>query len=1133
MIASRPPLSKRPPAPLLLLVAAAVSVLFLYLPYQHQSGGGVLHAQEAQPVIHSVDPEPPVCILWASPHLSHRTLTITGENFGDFNTHTLRFRRVHTQEISIFIGVEVNWESPTRITVDMDRIKGHLWGISTVRLQVQIASTPPSYTPLSNWSSEFTLADHAESCGVSRPAPTPVATPDPTPGPTPFPATPAVRGVSGDLWADVILGKPNFSEAGPDQVVPFKVFNPGGVVVDRSVNPGRAYVWDSGNSRILGIDLADCYANPSPCAADLVIGQPSGYDHSGCNGDGGPRDYPDQPLAGPDTLCGIPSLSISPWETHTFVTMAVDGSGALYVPDSFNHRVLKYDSPFENDSVADEVWGQADFSGTMCNRGDFARPTAETVCFHSHTSRLSTNLQSSGVEVDSDGSLWVADSGNHRVLRFPVDPEHGGVARVADLVLGQTAFDSAKPGSALDKLHAPSAVRTDPNGWVYVADTGNDRVLVFKPPFESGMEADLEFGSQLHHPTSLEIDPSGRGIWIHDSGNRMVELWDMTGTSVLKVLGKDSYRPDPQCGRPISDLLRTPHLCPTSGGLGIDGLGNVLVSVFLRTADVLRFADPTADDGLIGRLDRRLFYPPPQPNLRGTEGIRSARGVAVFEDQLVVSDIGRLMFWNGLDTLSNGRPADGIVGDAYFVQPRDSCCGRIKADSSGRLWVLAFEGIDFLDVYELPLTEYSAPVHTVRKAESSFPVLGTEARVKIGRRIFGIAPVGGGDFLWLSDTDNHRVLRIRDPLTNPVVDVILGQKEPAGVSCNRGELTPRSNWWEGIDGLTPDMICFPGVLSIDRLGNLYVSDHALEVNGNHRLLVFSAETLETTNSEAILGPHAAKVFVNSASDRDDLWMDHRGRGSVPGASAPVFQSAAAWEPAFDSTNRMVVGYNAYLGPRFVGVYDDPLGPDALPASYLYDFGSMPYAAAFDDDDNLYVGDINRSRVLVYRNPFDNPARPAPPPALDDPAPLPRYETAITAVGPRPPYCVVRQPDQAYEQILDITFNDLPRERDLHLEFRRVTDAHAERLHLRPAMIEEGIVVSVNVQGEQLHIPGLVRSRIVVDMNRYGKQMWPERGRLTMTVRIIELDTPGSDPKPISGWSPAFVLAESAEACGRT
>ena len=53
---------------------------------------------------------------------------------------------------------------------------------------------------------------------------------------TPVPVEP-VRGVAGDFWADVILGQPDFSEATPYEVVPFKVFNPGrcrGGPVDRS-----------------------------------------------------------------------------------------------------------------------------------------------------------------------------------------------------------------------------------------------------------------------------------------------------------------------------------------------------------------------------------------------------------------------------------------------------------------------------------------------------------------------------------------------------------------------------------------------------------------------------------------------------------------------------------------------------------------------------------------------------------------------------------------------------------------------------------------------------------------------------------------------------------------------------------
>src|SRR3989338_8979056 len=48
-----------------------------------------------------------------------------------------------------------------------------------------------------------------------------------------------VRGKSGDRWADLVLGKIDFNQAGPNEVTPFKVNNPGGTIVDRSVTPNR------------------------------------------------------------------------------------------------------------------------------------------------------------------------------------------------------------------------------------------------------------------------------------------------------------------------------------------------------------------------------------------------------------------------------------------------------------------------------------------------------------------------------------------------------------------------------------------------------------------------------------------------------------------------------------------------------------------------------------------------------------------------------------------------------------------------------------------------------------------------------------------------------------------------------
>ena len=57
-----------------------------------------------------------------------------------------------------------------------------------------------------------------------------------------------------------------------------------------------------------------------------------------------------------------------------------------------------------------------------------------------------------------------------------------------------------------------------------------------------------------------------------------------------------------------------------------------------------------------------------------------------------------------------------------------------------------------------------------------------------------------------------------------------------------------------------EVLCYPGALSIDRRGNLFVSDHTLEVNGNRRLLVFSAESTPVTNSETIFGPPRGEVL---------------------------------------------------------------------------------------------------------------------------------------------------------------------------------------------------------------------------------------------------------------------------------
>ena len=95
--------------------------------------------------------------------------------------------------------------------------------------------------------------------------------------------------------------------------------------------------------------------------------------------------------------------------------------------------------------------------------------------------------------VDKTGNVWVADTFNRRVLRFPSN------SKKADLVLGQDDFLSSDLEGCLDnaplnRMCTPTLARVYPEtGELYVIDERppgfKARILVFKPPFKNGMSA--------------------------------------------------------------------------------------------------------------------------------------------------------------------------------------------------------------------------------------------------------------------------------------------------------------------------------------------------------------------------------------------------------------------------------------------------------------------------------------------------------------------------------------------------------------------------------------------------------------------------------------------------------------------
>lgn len=781
-----------------------------------------------------------------------------------------------------------------------------------------------------------------------------------------------VRGQAEDLWADAIVGQPDFGEITPDEVTGTRLFNPGGVLVDRSVRPNRVYVYDGGNSRVLGLShlgfVTDGPHEGEPCTsdsdypgstcgivegigADLVLGQPS-FTTSACNGDSNFQRYPARAAASAATLCTLPEGSISPLEGGSFANMAVDANGNLFVPDWENHRVLRYDSPYEDDTLADDVWGQADFTGNACNQGrGIGAPDAESLCLSSPTNEGFVG----GVGLDSSGNLWITDNSNNRVLRFPVDPGTSRPGRVADLVLGQPDFTSWQSGTGMNQLHAPAAVRVSDGGSVYVADSLNGRILIFDPPFSSGMEATGILGSGFRIPTGLEFDPGG-GIWVSDRINNQLLLF--VDGEVTKVLLKDVKDDSGTCGGSFvgdgpdfyyegnQTFFASFVMCDPAGSIGIDTDGNVIVSGSSNIQDMWRFPAPLPDStpGIAHSADARIFvaFQFGAHNHIGQAGIFSARGVAVAKGQLIVADAGRLLFWNDPPDLANGQTADGFVGAASHQIELPPFFGRIREDRAGRLWVI--RGAE-IQVFSLPLTTGTTPFATITPP---VPVLGGgsiswDDLLVIG----GIAPTRRGRSLWVADPDRHRVFRIRDPLTDPLVDVVLGQTDPSGTDCNQGR---------GPGSPSQDSLCYPGSVVLDTRGNVWVSDHALEVAGNFRLLEFNAKLFRgKIKDTALFAVPASRVLGTN--------------GSFTGSSC---QDALCgpWEPAFSFDGHLVVGLNAWIGSRFPLFYADPLDNDSVDG-FLNDFHSMGYAATFDDDDNLYVADLNRDRVLIYLAPFSS------------------------------------------------------------------------------------------------------------------------------------------------------------------
>lgn len=191
----------------------------------------------------------------------------------------------------------------------------------------------------------------------------------------------------------------------------------------------------------------------------------------------------------PDLVFGMPGSEPGQLQRPRNLRVAPDGT--IYVADSGNHRIQH----FTAEGQLLQAWGSF---------GDASRGNAPGGTFN----------EPWDVAVGLDGSVYVADTWNHRVQKFTADGQ---------FVKSWGFFGQ---GESPEAFWGPRGLAVDSQGRLYVTDTGNKRIVIFSPDGEFI----TQFGSagmdpgQFDEPVGVAVDGQGN-VYVADTWNQRIQVF--------------------------------------------------------------------------------------------------------------------------------------------------------------------------------------------------------------------------------------------------------------------------------------------------------------------------------------------------------------------------------------------------------------------------------------------------------------------------------------------------------------------------------------------------------------------------------------------------------------------------------